>query len=581
MRYITRFFALFGLVVFLAIAGTVLWVNMMLGGPKPLPPSFILEYTLDGDIRESPSTSPLSALLGSQPGLHDLVGRIRRAADDTRVKGFIVQIGSSGLGLAQIQELRDAVEFFRKNGKPAVAFAETFGEFSPGQKLYWLASAFDTVWLQPVGMVGLTPLSLEMPFAADAVNSLGLQPEIGQRMEYKTAFSPLTDKNLTPANREQYTALLNDLSDQIIQGIAQGRNMDPAKVRTLMDQGPFLDQEALSAGLVDHLGYYDEARAETLKKAGEKTEAVDMADWTPEASKDAPRMALVHLSGLIVRGDGKLDPLTGGMAAGAASIAEGIEEAVKDKKIKAIVVRIDSGGGSPAASETIRRAVALAKEAAKPVVVSMSNAAASGGYWVAMSASAIVAQPSTLTGSIGVVGGKIATEETWKKLGITWEQLSAGQGSPTLWSQVQPYSPEDRKKMEAMLDWTYEAFVRGVAQERKLPMDRVRDIARGRVWSGARAKELGLVDELGGLNTAVRKARILAGLPEEGPTALVPYPQPKQPFGNLLRSLRQLGVQSEMLLKTLSWIAPLFEAGAPLSALTRTGAIAPLPSLVE
>ncbi|HYF90050.1 signal peptide peptidase SppA, partial [Azospirillum sp.] len=400
---------------------------------------------------------------------------------------------------------------------------------------YLLASAFDEVWLQPLGTLGITGLSAELPFARDAFEQLGVQPQFAQREEYKSFADTFTKSGMTPANREMMEALVADLTKQLVEGIATSRRLAPAAVRTAMDNAPLLSREALDQKLVDRLGYADEARDEALKRAGAGAELVEPFDYLSVAGgpHDAgPTIALIHAVGTITGGKSE-KPALGEVAAGSETIVEAIEEAADDPEVRAILFRIDSGGGSVSASEAIRRALVKARQNGKPVIASMGDAAASGGYWIALAADRIVASPATVTGSIGVVAGKFGVGGLSDKLGVHWDRVQ-GARNAGLWSPVRPFDDSGTERLNAIIDDTYANFLQRVAEARRMSPEQARNVAKGRVWTGAQARELGLVDELGGQDQALILARTAAGLSPDAAVTLTPFPPPKSVTDQLM-----------------------------------------------
>jgi protease-4 len=421
-RFFVGLFAIIGLIVVLVAGSAGYLLYRSLGQEEALPETIVLDLDLDRSLIEDVPADPiLGPLLGRETSLRDIVDALDRGRGDPRVKGVIARFGGDQISYAQAQELRAAVERFRAAGRFAVAFSESFGELSPGDRSYYLASGFDEIWLQPVGMVGLTGVNAQVPFARGTLDELNLQPQLKQRKEYKSFMNSITEHGFTEPHREMMEALVDDLTEQLVAGVAAGRKLEPAAVHSLIDRGPFLDREAVDAGLIDHLGHYDAARAAAEKRAGSGAGRIEAADYLDRAGRphsEGSTIALIYGVGSITRGDNGIDPLFGGASMGSEDMRKAFEQAVAAPDVEAILFRIDSGGGSAVASETIRRAVQQAREAGKPVIVSMGEKAASGGYWVAMSADRIVAQPATLTGSIGVVAGKIVTEGLWDRIGM-------------------------------------------------------------------------------------------------------------------------------------------------------------------
>lgn len=491
----------------------------------------VLELDLTEGLTEGPPSDPLTALLSMRkPRLSDVLAGLRRARQDSRVKALIVKIGGNPIGLATVQELRQAVVSFRASGKLAVAFGETFGEFGAGTVPYYLASAFERIYLQPSGDVGLTGVAIEQRFVKGALAKLGVGYDLGQRHEYKTAANMFTQDRMTEPHRESVTRIVESATEQLVAGIAEGRRLDPGKVRELIDRGPFFGTEALEAGLVDGLAYRDEVYAEVKRTAGEDAHLLYVARYAKAASArklpkpTADGIALVHGAGPIRAGRSGRSPIGGGGAMGSDTVSAALRAARRDEHVKAVVFRVDSPGGSYVASDTIWREVVLTRKV-KPVIVSMGDVAASGGYFVSMAADVIVAQPGTLTGSIGVYGGKPVLSELMGKVGVTSELVAEG-ANAGMFSPSHGFSAEQWERVNAWLDRIYDDFVGKVAQGRGLTRERAHELARGRVWTGADARAGGLVDELGGLEDALALARKRAGLADDAPVRIHPRLNP-------------------------------------------------------
>lgn len=469
----------------------------------------ILEIDLDTAPVERAPAGMLGSLTGSRaPLLREVIETITRAGDDPRVVGLLARVGTSGSGLARVQELREAVIAFRASGKRAVAFAETFGEAGGGLADYHLATAFDEIVLQPTGEVGITGLHSEQPFVRGVLDRLGITPRFDHRREFKSALYTLTETGMPPAQREASLALLTDLADQIIADVADRRGLTAERVRELIDTAPLLATEARDAGLVDRLEYHDQVR-DRLEQPGARR--IDLTSYRGALTRRrGPTIALVHGVGAISRGSSRPSLLTRSMGAGSDDVVAALRAAA-DGDAAAIVLRVDSPGGSAIASDTILRAVIHARASGTPVVVSMGDVAASGGYYIACGADAIVAQPGTVTGSIGVVAGKLLTREAWREIGVTWDGVAIGDNA-TMWSAHHDFSESSWARFQAYLDVVYDDFKAKVGEGRGLDPDAVEEIARGRVWSGRQALERGLVDRLGGLDTALAMARELAGI---------------------------------------------------------------------
>lgn len=533
-----RFFAFVGvlttgLVALLVFAGAV---RCACGGER-VPARTVLELDLERPLTEYAAGDPIARLLaGGGPTVADVIAALDRARTDDRVAGLVAHLGGGGGGMARTQELRDAIREFRASGKFAVAFAETFGEFGPGNQGYYLATAFDEIWLQPSGDVGLTGLMMQGMFVRGALDKLDVAARMDHRHEYKNALNMYTERAFTPAHREASQAVLSSMFDQLVAGIAEGRKLAPEAVRALIDRGPFLGPEAHTEGLVDRLGYRDEVIDAVKSRAGAGAELLYADKYLDRAGKPhtrGARIAVVYGLGPVNRGASSFDPLFGETTMGSDTVAAALRAAIADPEVKAIVFRVDSPGGSYVASDTIWRETVRARAAGKPVIVTMGNVAGSGGYFVAMSATKIVAQPGTVTGSIGVLGGKLLTRQLFERLGVTYDAI-ASSANADFFSDTHDYSAAGWQRFQAWLDRVYADFTQKVADGRGLPIEKVREIARGRIWTGADAKQLGLVDELGGFSVALRLARESAGLAADAPIELRVYPEEEGLIGSLL-----------------------------------------------
>jgi len=527
-RLIVGFFAVVGFLTVLLVGGILLVVGGLKPSVTPLPGNILLTVDLTRDLPEGASEEPLLRLLvGSKPTLRAFLDAIEVAGDDPRVKGVLARVGEDGVGLARVQEVRDAIAAFRSKGKFALAFADSFGEFGPGTRPYYLATAFDEIWLQPLGNVGLTGLYAESPFLKGTLDLLGIVPEFDHREEYKTAMNLLTETKMTPAHREEVESLLTSLAGQIVHAIAQDRKLSETEVHDLIDRGPLLAEEAVQAKLVDRLGYRDEVLAHARARAGSGAEVVSLQKYLDRAGRphrEGPTIALIYGSGLVVRSGEAASPVTGTHLMAAPEMTRAFRAAVRDPAVRAILFRIDSPGGSAVASETIWREVVFARERGKPVIVSMGDVAGSGGYYVAAGADKIVAEPATLTGSIGVLAGKLVVADLLKKIGVSTDSAQIG-ANAAMFSPTAEFSARARSRLEAFLDETYKGFKDHVVTGRRMTADEVEAVAKGRVWSGEDAKARGLVDELGGYSVALRLARQAANLPPQEPLTLAVFPR--------------------------------------------------------
>ncbi len=556
-RIIVGILASLGFVTLLAMIGVGVAVWALLPDEGELSERVIVTLDLRTGFDESSRGGSLASLgLGRGLTLSEAILAIDRAGRDRHVAGIVAHLDGSGPGFAQTQELRDAITRFRERGKFAYAYSTSFGEFGPGTIGYYLASAFDEIHLQPFGAVGLTGLYLETPLLQGLLDRIGVTPSGGKRGPYKTAANMFTEKTLTPEHKESLEWLITSLHEQIRGGIAAGRALAPEEVDKVIDDGPFSADEALANGLVNRLSYWDEVVQRAKKVAGSDATMLSLeafADAVPPPEADNEVIALIEGVGQIRQGDSGDGP--GGWVMGGDTVARAIADAIDDPDVRAILFRIDSGGGSAVASETIGREVRRAIELKKPVIVSMGDVAASGGYWIAMDATTIVASPGTLTGSIGVLAGKPVLDELWNKLGVSWGTVQRG-ANASMWSTNTDYGNRGRDRLETFLDQTYDAFTAGVARGRGMSQDDVRKIAEGRVWTGAQAKELGLIDQLGGFARALELARAEIGADPDQAVTLRRFPEPKPPWQTLLDLLQQPLVAS----RTMAFWTGLFQS---------------------
>jgi protease-4 len=485
--------------------------------------AILMELDLTRGVLETPPASPLAALRSRHlPTLRELVSALRKGAKDEHVTGLVAHVGGPRLSLAQVQDLRDAVQVFRSSGKPAIAWTESFGEIGGGTVPYYLATAFDEIWVQPSGELGVTGISVQAIFLRGALEKAGVIPQIGKRREYKTAADTFTEKEMTAPAKEMASRLAESAYEQIVSGIAERRQLEKAKVRELIDDAPLSAEAGREAGLVDSLGYrsdvYDALRArlgETtallaeryIRRAPRSLKAIRQNLPWPQK----PVVAVVRISGGIRVGRNKGAGPFGGDGAGSDTIGAALRAVGGSDRVKAVVLRVDSPGGSAVASDAIRHEVLRLRSTGRPVIASMGSVAASGGYFVAMPADVVVAQPGTITGSIGVLSGKGVVRDALGRIGISQQAVSRGQNA-RMYSAQEEFSPEQWERLEETLDRIYADFVKKAALDRGMPEDELEKLARGRVWTGADAHERKLVDELGGLERAIQLACQKAGL---------------------------------------------------------------------
>jgi protease-4 len=485
-------------------------------------PALLLEL----DLTSAPVETEPDDMLGKlrsrhRPRLRGVLRALHEAGDDAHVRGVIAKVGGGQLAWATAQELRAGLQAFRKSGKPVVAWAETFGEGGNGSVDYVLASACSEIWLQPSGELGLLGVAVETTFLRGALDKLGVEPQLDKRYEYKNAADRVMRKEFTPEHREAVDRIVESVWDVAVATVADGRSLAVERVRELADRAPLSADEAHEAGLIDRLGYRDEVYAAVRARVGEDAQLLFADQWSPRRTaatlvkRQRDQVALVEGQGEIVVGRGRSTPR--GPVLGSSTVGAALRAARENEHVRAVLFRIDSPGGSAVASDTIWREVLLTKRAGKPVVVSMASLAGSGGYYIACPADVIVAQPSTITGSIGVVGGKaVASELLERHLGLTTGAVERG-ASARMYSLRRGFTEDERERLGVMLDRIYRDFVQKVADGRGMSYDAVHAIARGRIWSGADGVGNGLVDLLGGLRDAADIARQRGGLPSDAP----------------------------------------------------------------
>ena len=537
-KFLARTLMLIGAwVVVMAIVGAI----ATLMSQESLPERIVLEIDFEREFAEYVPDDPLASILMEQTAsARDIVDALQQAATDERVLALVARAGTPRMGLAEIQEVRDAVLAFRESGKPTIAYAETFGEFGPGNGAYYLAAAFDRIYLQPSGDIGLTGLMAESSFVSGTLEKLGIAPRMDHRYEYKNALNMFTEKKYTQPHREAILQIIESQFGQVVQGIAVGRGLEVDAVRALVDRGPFLGDQALTENLVDGLAYRDEVQAVIEATIGEEAERVGLFSYLRQMGRphnEGETIALIYGVGGVQRGKSEYGAALSGPTMGSDSVSAAFRDAVQDDAVKAILFRVDSPGGSYVASDTIWRETVRAKEAGKPVIVSMGNVAGSGGYFVAAAADKIVAQPGTITGSIGVLGGKMLTAELMEKIGISSDEVHTS-ANATMWSSSLDYTPQQWERITTWLDRVYADFTQKVAEGRGLTQEQVHAVAKGRIWTGEDAKGIGLVDELGGFPVALRLAKQAAGIEEDVPVQVKLFPEQKTLVETVLARLQ-------------------------------------------
>jgi len=573
-----------GMTVLVVGAGVMFWIIGLVSSPG-VSSRTVLRVNLEAPFIESLPDDPVASFtLRDTPTVLEFVQALDRAGRDPRVDGLVARIGAGGHGMAVTQELRDAVMAFRDTGKFAIAYSETFGDSGPGNGGYYMATAFEEIYLMPSGDVGLTGLIMEHPFVRGTFDLLGITPRLDQRHEYKNAMNFYTHEGFTDAHREAMQHLMDSWFGQVARGIADARGMSADAVRLLADAGPYYGQEAVDSGLVDGLAYRDEVYAKIEERVSGSVNYLYLDNYlerTDASFGQGPTIALIYGQGTVMRGKSRYAAMSGEFVMGSDTVARAFRDAVDSSQVQAIVFRVDSPGGSYPASDAILREAVRAREAGIPVIVTMGNYAASGGYFVSLDADRIVAQPGTLTGSIGVLGGKLVNREMWKKIGMTFDAVQTSRNAG-MWSSLDDYSDEEWARFQGWLDRVYEDFTAKVAAGRDLPLETVLEIAKGRVWTGEDALELGLVDELGGFTRALELAREAADIEPDSAIRLQLFPRERSAlelFLDMESSVDGPRTASDVMGDTLRQVQPLgLVAADTLGGPARRGILS-VPSL--
>jgi protease-4 len=537
---------------------------LLRGGSGSLGANNYLFVRLEGDLPEQPPSSDLESLFERRPAsLRTLLESLERSAGDPKVTGVVVRVSMlPGTGWGKVQELREAITRFRKSGKPAYAHIEFCGN-----KEYYLATACSKIYAVPTALVGLSGLEAEVTFLRKTLDKVGIEAQFEGVGKYKNAPNQFTETGFTEPHREQMEALLDSLHGQFVEAIAKGRGKTEDEIQALIDAGPYDAVQAKEAGLVDDLLYQDQIE-ERLKNAARTTPGHYLRAAKGLTLDSRPHVALVYAVGDIVVGESQSGGGLGGDGlAGSDTVAGALRQARDDESIKAVVFRVDSPGGFGPAADVIWREVQLTRKS-KPVVVSMGDYAASGGYYISMTSDGIVAQPGTITGSIGVFGGKFNLKGFYDKIGLSKEILVRGKHA-ALYSEYRPWTDEERSKIRSQMVAFYKDFVSRVAEGRKKSYDEVDAIAQGRVWTGVDAKRLGLVDELGGFDVALALAKKKAGIPKDQETTIVIFPERKGLFEALMERQDEGAIAQKLpsdVRSMLRWLTLLGD-GVPMARL--------------
>jgi protease IV len=573
--------SLIGLAVVISMVSVVLMFFAASRGPS-VPSSATLILRPGGDLPEVEPDDVVGQVFGREVNtVRGFVDALHKASRDSRVRSVLLMPSTLELPYwGKVQEMRDAITAFRKSGKKVTAFLE-YG----GDREYYLASAADQVFLMPSSSLDLTGVASYEMFLRGTFDKIGAYPDFVHIGDYKTAPNQYTQKGFTPAHREMAQSLNRDMYDQLVSGIAESRKKSEEEVRTLFDQGPFVASKALEAGLVDELAYEDELDDRVPELGNDNDRRIEGSDYQRISLESVglrprSRIAVLYIVGTIASGKGGFDPVNGSIA-GSESIVEQIRKIRDDNSIKAIVLRIDSPGGSSVASDVIWRELTITREdnPGRPIITSMSDLAASGGYYIAIPADAIVAQPGTLTGSIGIFGGKIVIGGALGKAGVNTETVTSG-ANADMYSPFTPFTPQQRAKVEEFMQDFYKGFVGKVAESRKSTPEMIHAVAQGRVWTGRQALQHGLVDALGGLDTAVALAKEKAKIPADEDVQIVVYPARRNFFDALSEQFggtgsaglwsMLAGTSERRAVAALSAPTRLFRRGEPLALMPFT-----------
>ena len=559
--------------------------------PAPPPARTVLSLDLRRPLTDQEPQNPFANLGASRLSVMGATATLRRAARDGSVRALLIRLPEGGIAPAAADELREAVLVFRRAGKPVIAHSQGIYPSGFPASTYMLGAASGAFWMQPQASLQVTGVAVEDQFFKRAFDKYGIVADYQQRYEYKNAVNPFLQDDYTPAHREGELGWMTGIYATELVAAANDRHADPQALRATLEAGPYVAADAQAKGLVDHLGQVSEAEAELKRQAGSGAAVMDLGAYQAARNQrgtavaGAPSVAVIEAEGDIQTGTGRDQGFGGAAGIFSDDLSRTFAQAAADRDVKAIVFRVSSPGGGDTASEQIGAAVRAARAAGKPVVVSMGTYAASGGYWISADADEIVAQPSTLTGSIGVFGGKFAIGPALARFGVDTRGLSVGGPYADAFNSREAFTPVQRAAFSDWMDRIYAGFVARVAQGRKLPVARVQEIAKGRVWTGAQAVKLGLVDRLGGFDTALSEARRLGGIGGAGAVAIKRFDKP-----SAFDSFARLFGRSQAAVRTLAAAAWAFgdpQAGALADAAVRLRAegehqammLAPLPGM--
>lgn len=527
---------LVGLVLFLVVAPIVV-ISLLVSAASTAPVNpgrMVLALDLREEMTDQRAQSPFAAWGGGENVL-DIVTRIEAASRDNRVRGIYVRAQPYGMAPAHAEEIRAALAAFQAAGGNRFVVAHIQNEgIRMSMAGYMAVAGADELWLQGVSEFMPMGLSSEQSFFADTLARYRVQTQFETREEFKSAADTLTQRGFTPANRVQTTELLGSLYDLMLRNIAADRGVTPAAARAAVEATPFTGQRARELRLIDQLGQPEQAERAALDRAGDGAEIVEFNAYQPPHQSGGPTIAVVLGEGEILGGTAESTPFGDGQMMRGDDVARALLDASEDDDVRAIIFRVSSPGGSVVASDQILAALRTARERGKRVVISMGDVAASGGYYVAAEADEIVANPTTITGSIGVVGGSIVIGPALEHyFSVHSDSITVGSPLVTMFSANHPFTPEGQAAFSGFIDRAYQEFMTRVATGRRLTVAQVREIARGRVWTGAQARQRGLVDHLGGFSTAIARARALANIGVNERVQLRYFPAQRSPFEEL------------------------------------------------
>ena len=527
VRFLKGFFCIVGIIFTFAFAVRAYSLTKR-NEPAVFESGTVLRMNLTQDLYEARPTDLIgSVTFGDQPTIADVVIGLHRAADDPNITTLVAYMTNTAVGLTHVQEIREAVKAFRKAGKKTIFYAPTFGELGHGMALYYLASAFEEIRLQPSGELGLSGIAIETPYFKKALLKLGIKPSFEARYEYKSGASSLSDEQMSAAERKNLVQILDSFLDVMAAEIGEDRGIEPDQMKNILKNGPYFANQALEMKLVDKIEYPDVLETELKKQSeDERLKIVDLFEYTAATASEikpkTPVIAYIPAVGIIQFGESIFGGDSYRSILGNSSFSSMLRNAADDEDVKAIVIRLDSPGGGYTPSDSIRREIEYVKSVSqKPIVCSMGSTAASGGYFISLGCDKVLADEATLTGSIGVFGGKLVFKDLLDKLDITVSSLKMGKNAG-MFSMTQDFTTEQSLFFNEALNKIYQDFTAKVAARRGFSASKTNSVSRGRVFTGAQAFENGLIDQIGGLFVSFETAAKMANLPS--PFNVVEFP---------------------------------------------------------